>query len=713
MTSTCSGACAAGTYCPGGTVTPQTCPAGTYSNGTAAACTPCAAGLYGATVGTVSSACTGQCSVGSYGNDTGATTESCSGPCPPGYQCPAPGTTAASMMVCPPGKYSYAGAATCSPCLNGYYGATAAMTSQTCTGLCDAGRYGAAKMSRRLVGTVSNGIVQRDHDPEESSDCDTSALAVDVSRHLTSTFAPTTSDCSGPCPAGYYCGVGTGFNSWLACPIGQWSDVGAAVCSLCPGGTIGSVAAWPNNTCNGPCPAGSYCPNGTIAGSVPVCPAGTYSNATAAACSPCPSGRYGNTTGMTAVGCTGLCADGYYCPAGSTNATAALCPDGYVCTAGVVTLCTPGHYSGPQRTSCRSCAGGYYGNVSGLSSQYCSGPCPAGYACPAGSATPTACVPGQFSQALSAACMACPPGQYGSSTGLATSNCSGPCAGGYFGSSGGQTSEQCGGSCFAGYACPAGSTSATEHQCPAGQYSLAGAAACSPCSLGTYGASVGMSTSGCSALCPAGRYGDVMGLTTANCSGLCPAGYKCPQGATNATALPCPPGQYSTAGSDACSDCAQGYYGAGFASTNASCDGPCAPGYYGFSVKQVTSQCSGPCLAGYACGPGSTSATSYACPVGTFSTAGSAACTPCPAGRYGDAAHLSACTACPAGTFGSDVGLNASTCSGVCRWVALLGCVHSDGRWRRWCCMGVVVTGSESRIFSSLSRPLIQSMCRS
>jgi hypothetical protein len=98
----------------------------------------------------------------------------------------------------------------------------------------------------------------------------------------------------------------------------------------------------------------------------------------------------------------------------------------------------------------------------------------------------------------------CPPHSVHDTHTATSIDCSGACEPGKF-SSGGATSSTCPGTCSAGYACPAGSTSATQVICPAGQFSLAGAASCSPCNLGAYGASDGQTAASCTGLCPAGR----------------------------------------------------------------------------------------------------------------------------------------------------------------------------------------------------------------
>jgi hypothetical protein len=75
----------------------------------------------------------------------------------------------------------------------------------------------------------------------------------------------------------------------------------------------------------------------------------------------------------------------------------------------------------------------------------------------------------------------------------------GPCDAGRYGTEG-QTSSTCTGTCSAGYACPAGSTSATQVICPAGQHSPVGASACSACAAGKFsGSAAGTSSSTCAA----------------------------------------------------------------------------------------------------------------------------------------------------------------------------------------------------------------------
>lgn len=152
-------------------------------------------------------------------------------------------------------------------------------------------------------------------------------------------------------------------------------------------------------------------------------------------CKQCAAGRYGATSGLRSSACSGLCAEGHYCPAGSTVATAFpcggldyYCPEGsprpipaaagrYTVsrsdiarnrtafeqlTEGSVSqaarvaelLCSPGHY-------CRGgvsipCPRGRYGNSTGLQTAACTAMCPDGSHCPAGSVLPSICPLGYY-----------------------------------------------------------------------------------------------------------------------------------------------------------------------------------------------------------------------------------------------------------------------------------------------------------------------------
>jgi hypothetical protein len=214
--------------------------------------------------------------------------------------------------------------------------------------------------------------------------------------------------CSDRCPAGFFCPLGTtnafSFpcgNSTVYCPIGS------SVPAFAPNGfyTVDSDGREISDTVKTrsgiiQCPIGYYCVDGikTI----------------------CPAGRFGNSLGLSDANCTGICPEGFYCPAGSANPFELSCGD------------TPNYYcpegSGrPNKTSL-----GYYAIQSNSSKLYGSSyvaqvPCPLGSYC------------------IEGVRYLCPAGRYGLKVREYNSSCTGPCRGGYY--------------------CPEGSIISTQIQC--------------------------------------------------------------------------------------------------------------------------------------------------------------------------------------------------------------------------------------------------------
>jgi len=226
-------------------------------------------------------------------------------------------------------------------------------------------------------------------------------------------------------------------------------------------------------------------------------------------CIDCAAGRYGTSTGQSNPQCTGICSRGYYCPSGSTSATAADCPAGkYGATTGLGTAtCSgnvgPGYWSTTRAdrvnpTSLAAhrgeqCPAGRFG-AGGASSSSCSGPCQAGYYCPigSGSASQTQCGgPDKFCPTGSSTASSVSSGFYSTPTLASTANirsgqaqcepgnsCNGgirtACAAGRFQATAGAT--VCSGTCNAGFFCPAGSSvgsaqpcGGADKYCPAGR----------------------------------------------------------------------------------------------------------------------------------------------------------------------------------------------------------------------------------------------------
>jgi hypothetical protein len=93
----------------------------------------------------------------------------------------------------------------------------------------------------------------------------------------------------------------------------------------------------------------------------------------------CPAGRFGEAAAETSPNCTGRCAPGYECPAGSTSATDGVCPAGYYCEGGPRQPCPAGRYSSATGTvsavACVPCLAGRYSRAVAATSEATCAPC--------------------------------------------------------------------------------------------------------------------------------------------------------------------------------------------------------------------------------------------------------------------------------------------------------------------------------------------------
>ena len=97
----------------------------------------------------------------------------------------------------------------------------------------------------------------------------------------------------------------------------------------------------------------------------------------------CPAGRYGSEMGLSDAACSGECARGFFCPAGSMGAKA------------------------------EACAEGTFGNASGLVAQANCTACPEGHSCGLGASRPASCAAGTVANATGMAmCLPCEAGTY-------------------------------------------------------------------------------------------------------------------------------------------------------------------------------------------------------------------------------------------------------------------------------------------------------------
>jgi hypothetical protein len=655
---TCA-ACTSGTYadkvgsfkcepCPPGyscattTAAPIICPYGTYSSGLATACTDCADGYV--------------CVKGSTRPD------------PIGYECP-PGHYCAGGTVsqCVAGKYNpfvrQSTIAACQTCPSGYD--CIASTGDFSLRPCQARKYCPAGINTSCpAGTYS--AKENAVDIGECYPCPPGQYCDEGVSYGTE------------CPEGYFCPQGTTYDHQYPCPSGTYGGKRTGLksiedCLICPAGHYcpRSVGCMPDGTptgCNSdtndssiyvdpipctpgtynihrgayssknclPCPAGYACPDaGTVEPHV-LCIPGYYCTEGTKYPSqhPCPAGTKNNKYGAISVTECERCDEGKACKPGTGHGTLAAldCTAGYYC---------PLRTEYPNQWPCP--AGTYTDKTYLFHISQCS-ICPKGKYCIEATVNPETCLAGYYCPygTKSAKQYPCPEGTYSSLTGL-------------------EKIEDCSTTCPKGKYCPAGSTAAIN--CPAGTYNdetgatsrgPGGDKACKECPGGYICATAGLESP---TLVTAGHYSPPGAKAEINCpaghtcpgtgtsedtmiKNLCPAGTLCPAESTStldAFSLLCPKGKYCTEGAPSATDCPVGTYRNFFGGKSESDCLPTPAGFYADTVGTDEYEAN-ECDAGHYCPEGSTSATQYKCPPGTYraSTKGRSAddCAKCEPGYY-------------------------------------------------------------------------------
>lgn len=219
-------------------------------------------------------------------------TSLCSGFCDPGYYCPK-NSTSSTQFACPPGRYGAVyglGDADCSgecpmghycplatinpiPCRAGVYGNQTGLKSAACNAdcweggcldsLCQEGYY-------CPLGSISS----------RQNECGNASV-----------FCPTGSPYPTKVSTGYYTVGPFPYEhkrrrvAQKICEVGYFCVGGLK--QPCPPGTYGATPGLSTTACSGPCPAGYYCPIGTANATLYRCPAGTYGATTGLSTSAC------------------------------------------------------------------------------------------------------------------------------------------------------------------------------------------------------------------------------------------------------------------------------------------------------------------------------------------------------------------------------------------------------------------------------------------
>ena len=304
------------------------------------------------------------------------------------------------------------------------------------------------------------------------------------------------------------------------CEIGHWCFKGRFMYA-CPPGRFGNSTILDNSNCSGLCEAGYECLAGSITsrgaphgrdGGDRLCPQGYYCGIGTgdATLYPCLAGKYGTSLGLSNPECDGNCAAGFYCPEGSSSRKQIVCPPGSYCQEG-----------SPSPVLCPE---GTYGSIEGLTSPKCEANCSAepGKYCPSGSVQDLKedCARGHFCDGSVGpdSIKLCPEGRWGSSTGLISPDCDGPCEEGFYCLPG----SIAGHSRFDLDAKTPQTTKTGAVWCPEGHFCPTNSASPFRCKNGTYGA--------------------FFGVFDPDCSGRCDPGFFCPEGSTDAQQTLCQEG---------------------------------------------------------------------------------------------------------------------------------------------------------------------------
>ena len=623
------GPCPQGFYCLPGTLAPDACPQGTFGERTelirADDCSPCLGGSY----------CLG-------GEATPTAT------CSDGYFCPGNNTDASPVgYECPGGRYCPAGSASPTQCLSGKYIPISRVASTSCDDcpagmVCNLQEQQGSPWYETSYYIVPVFCLRGYYCPAGTGSMH--QFPCPAGTYSNATSLQSEADCV-PCTPGMYCLNPAAQHELGSCREGYYCAQGSPTptpTAAVNGAAVGDI-----------CPAGRYCGYGSGSDKGRECPIGTYSEVLGATnnlvCTLCPAGRYCSTPALASQLGTGLCQQGFYCPAGSTRADplGMECPLGHFCPEGspYPQPCVDGYFNDElQQVTCKLCPVYYYCNTAAEAAVLC----PPSYYCPEGSGYPNVCPPGTYSPvgantfSLSRIedCLLCPPGHY-----CNYGEISGLCSAGFLCKWGNYLPEprQQTDNAFT----LNGTVLTNGEICPMGYYCMEGAIDAIVCANGTVGLREGLRSAEECATCPAGYLCPDNTFVPLPC----PKGHYCPFGEE---VQMCPTGTYNnhTHGEDlsACAACEAGHYCPELAMTTY-INHPTPAGYYSGSGQDLYFPCPAgtyqpngegqatnattclSCPIGHWCGP-EAAAFKHVCPEGTFCNERSSAPTHCPTGFY-------------------------------------------------------------------------------
>ncbi|CAG5113760.1 Oidioi.mRNA.OKI2018_I69.chr2.g7850.t1.cds [Oikopleura dioica] len=704
--------CPEGFYCPDDVnVEPKICPAGSFCVAGSDEIQLCAAGTFNSYEGARNQTDCTTCPGGYYCLDgTAAIDESIR--CLPGYFCP-PGTKAQTENMCQPDYYCPTGASAMQPCDAGFY--SISPLASECKP-CEPGYY-CPRTKTDINGTV-NMLTER-KPCEEGHYCEGGQEFPQPCPLGTTNRNTLSSDISAcdPCPEGFWCsGTNqTACDDGFHCISGSYSpspgcsDKAAGrgeVCPLghycvdgfkfpCSAGTTCSQYGLTDESQAEDCPAGYYCPLGTISfsadhlldqldGNEPV------------KCGLQPESANPNTFNQIifqfSIFLDNQIEKGVYCPQRSASPT--NCPKGQwsqsVASKGEIynnsttgpeecNLCPEGRACTREGTfdpieDSISCSNGYYCGKGSDKSKPDGATCSEQNMCPSGSKVEMPCPPGTYQNSQKQSkCNFCRKGHY--CTGNAELLWRG-------------VDDIWGKDPETNYIC--------EYcDCVEGHYCPGNSTAPQPCPVGTYGRDGSKTYSkveDCNA-CDGGHYCDTEGLLQSEMDNLiCEAGYVCASGSFSPTPTgiveqdkdsgkwsgngKCPLGYFCEEGSKEPSPCPKGMIGIETGATKELPDSSlvtefnktcifCPPGLYCPNEAMKTAEiigtkecnetesndnCPIECPEGSFCEEGSESGT-IPCGLGKYCPKGTPAEIACPMGTYNDIGGLSECLPCEPGYY--------------------------------------------------------------